>query len=132
MNSLSKTLKQQTTCNGNIFPMDGNIKVNVNEIDYSGTSTTVFSGVFQGNACEVAKSANGTYWTAVIKTGNTNCIVDKYGKPLFTNSTSQVSQIIEIRCENNKRIEVKEIFRPDGTLTVITINLYPYFYVFGD
>lgn len=109
-----------------------NIKVNVNEIDYSGTSTTVFSDVFQGNTYEVVKSTNGTYWMAAIKTGNTNCIVDKYGKPLSTNFTSQVSQIIEVRCENNKRIEVKEIFRPDGTLAVITINLYPYFYVFGD
>jgi len=135
MNSLSKILKQQTMYNENnenIFPIDRNIKVNVSKIDYSGTSTLVSSTVFQGNAVEITKNDTGSDCNyCIVDVTNTNYILDKSGKLVFASST-QASQQLEVRYNNNQTIEFTRLFKSDGTLAVININLYPRFYVISN
>jgi hypothetical protein len=119
-----------TSMNGNVNVSENETKIQINMIGYSGTNNFNFSEVFQGNLKIVPKSDTGTYFVMEIQKSNTIDLRNHEGS--FDDSTVQVLQVIEAVCDNNEKIEVKNLYRSNGTIAIIIINIYPQFYVLSN
>jgi hypothetical protein len=116
--------------NGNVKVGENGTKIQISMIGYSGTNNFNFSEVFQGNLRVVPKSVTGTYFVMEIQKSNTIDLDNHEGS--FDESTAQVLQVIEVVCDNNEKIEVKNLYRSNGTIATISINIYPQFYVLSN